>query len=433
MGFAAARWGQPISSELIMIDTKSPSTPLSLEELTRRAREHLESLNYSTDTLRHYDDAWRRLRVYAQEHGLPDVLSEELVDRFFAESGVRPTAAERTTYHRVLRRAVTVLGEIALHGAISRRRSLLAPSRVPTALWESLAKYLDYYECHLGARRTTRRVHRQHLEAFLVYAHQQGVETVAAITAGHLSGFIRTRSHYAMKTTALTVTTLRGFLRVGFAQGWLPTDLTAALPSIHVRPDAKIPSIWTDEQVAALLAAVDVASPIGKRDRAILLLACRLGMRAGDIRALTLDAFKWQTGTIAFAQQKTGAIAELPMSDEVATALIDYLQHGRPKSSRREVFLRSNAPYTPFGANNNLHEIITRYRRLAGIELPPTSRRGLHSLRHTLATRMLARGVPFETIGGVLGHQSLDATRHYTKVDIDALRSAALDLPEVTL
>jgi site-specific recombinase XerD len=416
----------------MMIDTKSAATPLSLEELTRRAREHLTSLNYAPDTLRHYDDAWHRLRTFAKEHGLPDVLSEDLVDRFFAEVKVRPTAAERTSTHRLIRRAAAVLGEIAIHGAVSRRRSLMAPSRVPTALLESMTKYLAYGERHIGLRRTTRRAQRQHLESFMVYAHQQGVETVAEITASHLSGFIRTRSHYAMKTTALTVTTLRSFLRVAFSQGWIASDLTAVLPAIHVRPDAKLPSIWTEEQVGALLAAVDVASPLGKRDRAILLLACRLGMRVGDIRALTLDVIKWTTGKISFAQGKTGAVAELPMSDEIATALIDYLKHGRPKAKHREVFLRSNAPHAPFGDNNNLHDIITRYRRRAEIELPSTSRRGLHSLRHTLATRMLARGVPFETIGSVLGHQSLDTTRIYTKVDIDALRSAALDLPEVT-
>lgn len=416
-----------------MIDRKSPTRHLSLEDLTRRAREHLESLDYATDTLRHYDDAWRRLRTFAKEHGLPDVLSEDLVDQFFAEAKVRPTAAERTTYQRLLRRAVTVLGEIALHGAVSRRRSLMVPSHVPTALLESVTGYLDYCDLHLGLRRTTRRAQHQHLESFMVYAHQQGVEAVTEITAGHLSGFVRTRSHYATKTISSTIATLRSFLRVAFSQGWIAADLTRALPRVHVRPDAKIPSIWTEEQVTALLAAVDVTSPLGKRDRAILLLACRFGMRVGDIRALTLDAIKWSMGKIAFAQVKTGAVTELPMSDEIATALIDYLKHGRPKTRHREVFLRSNAPHAPFGDNNNLHDVITRYRRRAEIELPSTSRRGLHSLRHTLATRMLARGVPLETIGSVLGHQSLDATKIYTKVDIDALRTAALDLPEVTL
>lgn len=417
----------------MMIDTKSPTTPPSLEELTRRARERLESLNYATNTIRLYDVAWHRLRTFAKEHDLPDVLSEDLVDRFLAEAKVCPTAAERTKHQSWLHRATTVLNEIATHGAMTRRRSLMAPSRVPAVLLESMTKYFSYRERHLDLRRTKQRAQRQHLEAFLIYAHQHGVETVAEITASHVSGFIRTRSHYAMRTTALTVTTLRAFLRVAFSQGWIAADLTAAVPGIHVRPDAKIPSIWTEEQVTALLAAVDVASPMGKRDRAILLLACRLGMRVGDIRALTLDAIKWPTGKITFAQGKTGVVTELPMSDEIATALIDYLKHGRPKTKHREVFLRSIAPHAPLDEDNNLHTVITRYRRRAEIELPPTSRRGLHSLRHTLATRMLACGVPFETISSVLGHQSLDTTRIYTKVDIDALRSAALDLPEVTL
>jgi integrase len=158
-------------------------------------------------------------------------------------------------------------------------------------------------------------------------------------------------------------------------------------------------------------------------------------MRAGDIRSLTLDAIQWSTARIAFAQKKTGKIVELPMSDEIAQAFIDYLRHGRPATARREVFLRGHAPFEPFGSNNNLHGVVTRYRRLAGIELKSKTRRGLHSLRHTLATRLLARGVPLETIGTVLGHHSLDVTRRYTKVDIDALRSAALELesPEVTL
>ena len=211
-------------------------------------------------------------------------------------------------------------------------------------------------------------------------------------------------------------------------QGWLPVDLSSDVPTVHVRPDATIPSIWKTEDIDALLAAVDTMSPMGKRDRAILLLACRLGMRAGDIRTLTLDSIQWATARITFAQQKTGAIVELPMTNEVAEALIDYLRHGRPATPRREVFLRGNAPFEPFGNNNNLHHVITRYQRLAGIELPAKSRRGLHSLRHTLATRLLGRGVPLETIGAVLGHHSLDVTRRYTKVDIDGLRTAALEV-----
>lgn len=411
-----------------MTDPHFPSSHPALEALTRRALKHLASLDYKPNSLAHFERSWTRLCVFAREQALPDELSEELLDRFLAHYHVPATSAERRPYHRHLRRAMSVLAEFTLHGTVSRRASSRTPSQLPTPLREILSHYLTYCATHLGARPNTLRVRRQHLDAFLRHVHQRGVEQPAAITPGHLSSFIRSCCHLAAKTTAVTISTLRSFLRVGCVQGWIPVDLSADIPTVHTRPDAKIPSVWSDAEIDALLAAVETASPIGKRDRAILLLACRLGMRAGDIRTLTLDAINWSTARIAFAQQKTGASVELPMSDEVAEALIDYLRHGRPASSRREIFLRGNAPFEPFGANNNLHDVISRYRRRAGIALAPSTRRGLHSLRHTLATRLLARGVPLETIGTVLGHRSLDVTRRYTKVDLDGLRAAALEV-----
>jgi site-specific recombinase XerD len=411
-----------------MIDSQSPSSHPELKELTRRALKHLSSLGYGPKSLGYFELTWQRLLAFAQEHALPDSLSEDLLDQFLAHHRVPATAAERTSVHRHLRRATGVLADFAVHGTVARKITKRAPSPLPAALHEVLTQYLTYSATHLGARPGTVRGRRQHLEAFLLHAHQHGVDRPAAISARHLSSFIRARCHLATKSVALTTSTLRSFLRVGTVQGWLPVDLSSDVPTVHVRPDATIPSVWKAEDVDALLAAVDTASPMGKRDRAILLLACRLGMRAGDIRTLTLDSIQWPTARVAFAQQKTGAIVELPMTDEVAEALIDYLRHGRPATPRREVFLRGNAPFEPFGTNNNLHHVITRYRRLAGIELPAKSRRGLHSLRHTLATRLLGRGVPLETIGTVLGHHSLDVTRRYTKVDLDRLRTAALEV-----
>ncbi|HJW74176.1 MAG TPA: site-specific integrase [Thermoleophilia bacterium] len=236
---------------------------------------------------------------------------------------------------------------------------------------------------------------------------------------------------HATQTLSVLGDTLRSFLRVGCVLGWMPSDLSGDVPRVRVRPDAKIPAVWSENDIASLLGAVETTTPMGKRDLSILLLACRLGMRAGDIRALQLDDLKCPTARVAFAQKKTGDTVELPMSDEIAAALIDYLRNGRPASSHRTVFLRSRAPFEPFGPDDNLHGIVTRYRRRAGIALAPASRCGLHSLRHTLAARLLTHGVGLETIGAVLGHRSQDTTRIYTKVDLEGLRSAALELPEV--
>jgi len=180
-----------------------------------------------------------------------------------------------------------------------------------------------------------------------------------------------------------------------------------------------------------LLVAIDRGSPVGKRDYAIVLLAVRLGMRVGDIRDLRLEDLRWTEARIERVQTKTGVPVVLPLTEEIGAALIAYLREGRPPTARREVFLRHLAPFEPFGPYDNLYHIVTTYRRRAGIELPPKSRKGLHSLRHTVATRLLEAGVALETISGILGHRSPETTRLYTKVDLAALRSAALDLEEV--
>jgi integrase len=97
----------------------------------------------------------------------------------------------------------------------------------------------------------------------------------------------------------------------------------------------------------------------------------------------------------------------------------------------REVFLKVNPPFDPFGADSNLHHIVTHWRRLAGVKFRTAQKRGLHSLRHTLATRLLEKETPFPIIADILGHSSLESTRIYAKADVEALRSVALDPEEV--
>jgi integrase len=208
-------------------------------------------------------------------------------------------------------------------------------------------------------------------------------------------------------------------------------DLSVELPKIRVPRDATIPSVWDHELVIRLLAGVDRSSPKGKRDYAILLLACRLGLRAGDIRQLKLKQLHWDDSTIEISQAKTGLPLRLPMTTEVGEALIDYLKSGRPQTAHREVFLKMIPPFDPFAANNNLDHIISYWRELAGIRFRTAQKRGMHSLRHTLATRLLEKGTTFPVIAEILGHTSLESTRIYAKADVDALRDVALDPEEV--
>jgi integrase len=131
-------------------------------------------------------------------------------------------------------------------------------------------------------------------------------------------------------------------------RGTLQKDLSAELPKIHVPRDATIPSVWDHELIVRLLGPVDRSSAKGKRDYAILLLACRLGLRAGDLGTLKLDHLRWAESTIEITQAKTGTPLRLPLSSEVGEALIDYLKSDRPQTTHREVFLKVIPPFDPF-------------------------------------------------------------------------------------
>ena len=234
------------------------------------------------------------------------------------------------------------------------------------------------------------------------------------------------------RTISRIVSDVRSFLQFLNVKGILPRDLSGVLPTIRVPQDATIPSVWDSELLARLLKVVDRSSPKGKRDYAILLLACRLGMRLGDIRALKLEHLNWEAATIEIIQSKTGAPLQLPLTEEVGKALIDYLRTGRPQTDRREVFLKLNPPFAPFSKNNHLYHIVTHWRKLAGIVFRSKQRRGLHSLRHTLATQLLRMETPLHVISEILGHATTASTLIYAKTDVEALRSAALDTEEVT-
>jgi len=238
------------------------------------------------------------------------------------------------------------------------------------------------------------------------------------------------RDHLNPKTVAVIVSDVRSFLRFLTMRGILQKDLSTELPKIRVPRDATIPSVWGQELLVRLLGAVDRSSPKGKRDYAILLLACRLGLRAGDIRTLRLDDLRWEDSTIEITQAKTCTPLTQPLTNEVGEALIDYLKSGRPQTTHREVFLKVKPPFEPF-TGNNLHHIVTYWRLLSGITFRSSQKRGIHSLRHTLATRLLEKGTPLTTIAEILGHTSLESTRIYAKADVEALRGVALDPEEV--
>jgi integrase len=185
--------------------------------------------------------------------------------------------------------------------------------------------------------------------------------------------------------------------------------------------------VWCPADVTKILAAIDRGNPCGKRDYAIVLLITRLGLRGVDVKQLRFADLDWPGNRLSIVQAKTGHRVQLPLLKDVGWAIIDYIQHGRPRSDCPQVFLRHIAPIGPFSDQDHLHQILAKHARAAHVPLSEQRRHGMHSLRHTLATRLLEDGTPVEQIADILGHQQVASTGVYLKSSLRLLAQCALD------
>ncbi len=154
-------------------------------------------------------------------------------------------------------------------------------------------------------------------------------------------------------------------------------------------------------------------------------------MRVGDVKSLKLSDLDWRARTISIIQEKTKVKVTYPILNDLGWALIDYLKNGRPICASPYLFVRLCAPYTAFGENANLHNIITKYTRAAGMVVPPEKRHGLHPLRHSLASTLLEQGTPLPLISEILGQVNSRSTAIYLRISMEGLKAYALDPEEV--
>jgi integrase len=408
------------------------SERLHLGRLVAEALVEIKRLGYSRRSRNRYRATWEHLIEFSRQKQLGDEFSAELATRFLEEYLVKKEEIDKPTlgWRRHMAIGVKALSDFARTRCIKRLHIPVQAIHLPPAMRKTLRDYEQYCGDRLHVRPSTLLLRTTELTIFLDFLRSKRARTLDQIQAADLSEFVSCRDHLKPVTVRGIVSHLRCFLRFLTMRGILPKDLSAELPQIRVPRDAAIPSVWDQELIVQLLSAVDRSSAKGKRDYAILLLACRLGLRAGDIRTLKLDNLHWAESTIEITQAKTGAPLTLPLTNEVGEALIDYLKSGRPQTKYREVFLKVNPPFDPF-TGNNLYHIVTYWRMLSGITFRSSQKWGIHSLRHTLATRLLEKGTPLPTIAEILGHTSLESTRIYAKANVEALRGVALDLEEV--
>lgn len=315
-----------------------------------------------------------------------------------------------------------VLGYLRCEGVIP------VPPAVPAPV-TPVEVLLDAYRCYLANERglisSTVKLYAGIARQFLdSRCDTNGGELgLDALDASAVAAFVVAECpKHRVGSAKLIVSGLRSLLGFLYLSGRIASPLAAAVPSVAGWRGGALPRALPPADVARLLSSCDRRRNVGRRDLAILMLLVRLGLRAGEVAALTLDDVDWRAGELV-VRGKGRRDERLPLPADVGEALAGYLRRGRPSSADRAVFMTARAPYRAATVHS-----VTGAVRYAGVRVGMTPM-GAHRLRHTAATEMLQGGATLAEIGQVLRHRDLSTTAIYAKVDRDALRTLAMRWP----
>ena len=404
----------------------------SLCQLIEVTDKQLHEMNYSQAVIYSYRRCWRELIEYAEERNVT-YYSVELGEKYLLEKRGIDIYADKKTLNLPIwkinpfMRAINVLTDMQNIGVI---RKIYHVDRIK--LPENYSNIAEQFCSKCRQRYNSERTIIAKdfaVKRFLNHLIQTKILSIDSITLKDITSYLKTTISWSQRTVASAICNLKQFLSFLYEEKYIKTDISLWIPTANHGRAATLPNIWTQDDIERLLSSVDRANPIGKRDYAILLLAARLGLRDSDVQNLTFSNILWKECRISLVQTKTKRALDLPITEEIGNAIIEYLKYGRPKHIVSDyIFVRHSAPYDKC---NNYYHIMRKYLQRAGISFDSEKKHGLHTLRHTLATRMLECDVPLQTIAEVLGHSSSNSTKEYLQVDIKGLCKCALNPDEV--
>jgi integrase/recombinase XerD len=402
-----------------------------LSELLHNLEQEMLRLGYTEGTMKFYRRRWQMLLQFSQEREAPyysEQLGIDFVEKHFhiLEKDLKQTLSQSDTQEI---RIIRMIGNFQLHHTVLRRYYKHKEILTDPDFIEVSIRFKQYCIEKDYSKVTTDHYVKQSTR-FMDYLSSQGIKSCKKIELALINSYIKTLAGYTYKTVEQNICSLRAFFRFLLETGEVQTDFAAKTPMVQARKQTRIPSVWTKDELQKLISAIDRGSPKGKRDYSIILLACCLGIRCTDIKNLKMENFRWEEKKLVFIQSKTKETISLPLTPEVGWAVIDYLKYGRPKIDSPYLFVKHMAPFGPFSESDHLYQLIKRYMELAHL---PTlkKRRGMHSLRHTMASMLLENDTPLSTISDILGHVDTDSTAIYLKIDIKKLKACSLEFEEV--
>lgn len=383
--------------------------------------EALREAGYSENTISQRRSIYKSLLQYMAERELTEY-SPKIGEEFL------PPMQERRTYiagKRECKHAIdslnTFLSGVAFDVPRGKRK------REKIVRYPEFDKYLEWCAVK-GLTQGTLNNYHDLIRRIANGFESLGINNVAQINMRNLIDFCETLIQYTLSEKHNTVFVLKNLLHYLHEQGHTSTDFSQSVLNVRYDHRSRIPSIYSKDEVNRLLDAIVTDSPVSKRDYATALLAARTGMRRSDIAKLTFDSIDWENDKIEIVQGKTKVPLILPLHPDVGNAISEYILNHRPISDSECIFLTHVPPYLPMKPGT-LNDAVSKALDEAGIDTN-LRKKGPHALRHSFASEMLSRGISLKSIADALGHQSIQTTTIYAKVDTHNLVHCALPVPE---
>lgn len=401
---------------------------LSFDDLVTNGIAYLQKIGRSESSISKYRWTWQQIQSFMSTSSYKSItvgISEYLKQKY----GPRKIG-ELRKYEKDCMRQALCLAQFAESGQMPEQMEFIAkpPQDFSGAIGAKMVEYIAYKRSMRLCEKTLHS-YQHYLSELNKYLLNNHVSETCRLSPLILIHYVSTLLPGESGAKHLALSIIRSYLEYLYSKGYTAKNLSIVIPRDNYKSLAHLPSVYTKEEIVAILNTADQSTNTGKRDYAILLLALRLGMRAADIRGLTYQNINWPASLLKFIQQKTGNRMELPLPKDVGEAMINYLKSGRPASENDYIFVDHNYPY-PEMSDGAIPRIASNAIRKSGIQVGER-KHGSHVLRHTLANFLLEQETTLPVIAEILGHEAVQTSMCYLRIDIEQLRQCALEVPKI--
>jgi len=397
----------------------------TIDDLMSDFFDYMRSIHRTEGSLKRYKRKWQRIKSFMSAQKLKNY--DEAVEQAYLKHELGDyDYYQLDRQKRDLVNITEAFGEFQKTGRLFMGPRKHHPKEFRGSAAASIKAFIKYRQVVLNLSESTIESYVFHLYAFCSYIHKSNID-LKAIKASEVLLYVENMNVDKPANRYVSLKILRNYFKHLYEDKTLSIDYSRIIPKDNYKHQPKLPSTFTDLEIAILLKSVDRGNARGKRDYAMLLLAIRLGLRASDICELTFDNIIWERNIIQLIQYKTGKALELPLLSDVGNAMVDYLKYGRPITDDNHFFIHALAPYERIHSSD-MGNMVRKYMTLSRINYS-NRKHGPHSLRHSFASALLRDKVPLPVISEALGHSSIDSTMLYLRIDKDSLKKCALEVP----